>query len=214
MHTCQRFQAAGDPLVIALPGNALMVTGMQCHGPFFQREGFFHRRLSSSERGSADLEQAATNIGYGAVKYADLQNHPQTNYKFSYDKMLSTQGNTAVYLLFAHARLVSIVRKAAAKGVDPKSTQALDLCAHAKERALAFELTQFAGVVASVAEEFLPVRVCDYLYKVSTKFTEFVTECKVLDDPRMKERVVLCEATGVVMRACFDLLGIEYLMQI
>ena len=161
-----------------------------------------------------DVKSASHKIGYGAVKYADLQNHPQTNYKFSYDKMLSTQGNTAVYLLFAHARLVSIVRKAAAKGVDPKSTQALDLCAHAKERALAFELTQFAGVVASVAEEFLPVRVCDYLYKVSTKFTEFVTECKVLDDPRMKERVVLCEATGVVMRACFDLLGIEYLMQI
>ena len=47
-----------------------------------------------------------------------------------------------------------------------------------------------------------------------TKFTEFVTECKVLDDARMAERVVLCEATGVVMRACFDLLGIEYLMQI
>src|SRR5690554_5529010 len=41
MHTCQRFQAAGDPLVIALPGNALMITGMQCHGPLFQREGFF-----------------------------------------------------------------------------------------------------------------------------------------------------------------------------
>ena len=86
----------------------------------------------------------------------------------------------------------------------------MDLCAHPKERALAFELTQFSGVVASVAEEFLPVRVCDYLYKVSCKFTEFVTECKVLDDARMAERVVLCEATGVVMRACFDLLGIEH----
>ena len=163
-----------------------------------------------------EVKSAAEKIGYGAVKYADLHQHPATNYKFSYDKMLSTSGNTAVYLLFAHARLASIVRKASAKGVDAKkaASNKMDLCAHPKERALAFELTQFSGVVASVAEEFLPVRVCDYLYKVSCKFTEFVTECKVLDDARMAERVVLSEATGVVMRACFDLLGIEYLMQI
>ena len=66
----------------------------------------------------------------------------------------------------------------------------------------------------AVADEMLPVRICDYLYKVATKFTEFVTECKVLGDARMAERVVLCEATGVVMRQCFDLLGITYLMQI
>ena len=146
----------------------------------------------------SEVKSAAEKIGYGAVKYADLHQHPATNYKFSYDKMLSTSGNTAVYLLFAHARLASIVRKASAKGVDAKkaASNKMDLCAHPKERALAFELTQFSGVVASVAEEFLPVRVCDYLYKVSCKFTEFVTECKVLDDARMAERVVLCEATG------------------
>ena len=84
-----------------------------------------------------EVKSAAEKIGYGAVKYADLHQHPATNYKFSYDKMLSTSGNTAVYLLFAHARLASIVRKASAKGVDAKKAAAnkMDLCAHPKERA-------------------------------------------------------------------------------
>ena len=50
-------------------------------------------------------------MGYGAVKYADLKNHRTTDYKFSFDQMLSLNGNTAVYLLYAHARISGIVRK-------------------------------------------------------------------------------------------------------
>jgi arginyl-tRNA synthetase len=62
----------------------------------------------------ADTEaeaQAASAMGYGAVKYADLKNSRLTNYKFSMDDMLSMKGNTAVYLLYAHARIAGIIRK-------------------------------------------------------------------------------------------------------
>ncbi len=58
-----------------------------------------------------ELEEAARIIGYGAVKYFDLKQHPTTNYIFSYERMLDTKGDTAVYLLFAYARLASILRK-------------------------------------------------------------------------------------------------------
>lgn len=61
-----------------------------------------------------ELEHAARVIGYGAVKYFDLKQHPSTNYIFSYDRMLDTKGDTAVYLLFAYARLASILRKVSA----------------------------------------------------------------------------------------------------
>lgn len=50
-------------------------------------------------------------MGYGAVKYADLKNSRLTNYKFSMDEMLNMKGNTAVYLLYAHARIAGIIRK-------------------------------------------------------------------------------------------------------
>jgi arginyl-tRNA synthetase len=58
-----------------------------------------------------ELLSAATAMGYGAVKYADLRNSRLTNYKFNMDEMLNTKGNTAVYLLYAHARIAGIVRK-------------------------------------------------------------------------------------------------------
>ena len=56
-------------------------------------------------------------MGYGAVKYCDLRNNRLTNYQFSYDRMLDTRGNTAVYLLYAHARIASIGRKYAGGAV-------------------------------------------------------------------------------------------------
>lgn len=59
----------------------------------------------------AEIAHAASAMGYGAVKYADLKNSRLTNYKFSFDAMLALKGNTAVYLLYAHARIAGIVRK-------------------------------------------------------------------------------------------------------
>lgn len=72
----------------------------------------------------AEIAHAATALGYGAVKYADLKNSRLTNYKFSFDSMLALKGNTAVYLLYAHARIAGIVRKSG-KDVDElaKTTQ-------------------------------------------------------------------------------------------
>ncbi len=63
-----------------------------------------------------ELEAAASAMGYGAVKYADLKNHRSTNYKFSYDDMLSLKGNTAVYLLYAHARIAGAQGAGAREG--------------------------------------------------------------------------------------------------
>ncbi len=58
-----------------------------------------------------ELNHAAEVIGYGAVKYFDLKQNPTSNYIFNYDRMLDTKGDTAVYLMFAFARLASILRK-------------------------------------------------------------------------------------------------------
>ena len=173
---------------------------------------------NKSSLSQQDVPAAAASIGYGAVKYFDLHQHPTTNYQFSYDKMLSTQGNTAVYLLFAHARLASIVRKAESE----RQTNVKDLVArgqrvvigHPSERALALELLQLSDTLLAILTDFMPSRLCDYLYNLSTLFTTFITQCKVLGSDEQDSRLLLCHATGEVMRKCFDLLGIQYLMQI
>ena len=136
------------------------------------------------------IEHAASIIGTGAIKYADLKNNPATDYAFSYDKMLSTQGDTAVYLLFAYARVASILRKAnTEKGKDLSTLMNYDNAlnilnayplTHPAERALAFELMQLGDVIRSVLKDLLPNRLCDYLKALSVRFTDFVSKCNVL----------------------------------
>lgn len=59
-----------------------------------------------------------------------------------------------------------------------------------------------------------PNRLCDYLYTLATKFTDFVTNCRVLGSEEQSSRLLLCEATGVTMRKCFTLLGMKALDRI
>jgi len=165
-----------------------------------------------------ELGDVAEAIGYSAVKYFDLRRNPTTNYKFSYDQMLDTKGNTAVYLLYAHARLESIMSKAKDEhGVDAdslwKEKPAVSLD-HASERNLVFQLQQFPDIMELTLDDLYPYHICDYLYAVSVAAADFVTQCKVLGSPEMKSRLLLCKATTLAMRECFGLLGIRHVNRI
>ena len=134
--------------------------------------------------------------------------------------MLDTRGDTAVYLLFAYARLASILRKGKEeRSYDPTEHSLEKLLEtvqvnHAAERQLAFELLQFGDVLRSAVKDLMPNRICDYLKEVSVKFTEFVTKCHVLNSDECHSRLILCEATRRVMDKCFSLLGIGTLQRI
>lgn len=164
-----------------------------------------------------ELVAASKIIGYGAVKYFDLKQHPSTNYIFSYDRMLDTKGDTAVYLLFAYARLASILRKAQDERGISLNTLGQPLLGHPAERVLAMELLQFPDVISSVLAELLPNRLCDFLHTVAVTFTDFVTKCHVLnaeDELTTRSRLALCLTTQKIMAATFSLLGIGTLERI
>ncbi|CAH9131257.1 unnamed protein product [Cuscuta epithymum] len=170
-------------------------------------------RSALIERGRADewteeeLERTAEAVGYGAVKYADLKNNILTNYTFSFDQMLSDKGNTAVYLLYAHARICSIIRRSKRDIDDLIHNGTLDL-AHQDERVLGLHLLQFPETVEEACSNLQPNILCEYLYKLSEDFTRFYNNCQVLGSAQEESRLLLCEATSVVMRKCFHLLGI------
>ena len=82
---------------------------------------------------------SACAMGYGAVKYADLKNSRLTNYKFSFDGMLDLRGNTAVYLLYAHARIAAILRKSD-KDIEQLIKESEVVLDHPKEVELALAL--------------------------------------------------------------------------
>ncbi|KAI5021909.1 hypothetical protein ZWY2020_058639 [Hordeum vulgare] len=154
-----------------------------------------------------ELEKTSKAVGYGAVKYADLKNNRLTNYTFSFDQMLSDKGNTAVYLQYAHARICSIIRKSNMDVEELKVSGNISL-AHPDERVLGLYLIRYAEIVEEACTNLLPSVLCEYLYNLSEMFTRFYTNCQVVGSPEEPSRLLLCEATAVVMRQCFQLLGI------
>ncbi|XP_037404718.1 arginine--tRNA ligase, cytoplasmic-like [Triticum dicoccoides] len=154
-----------------------------------------------------ELDKTSEAIGYGAVKYADLKNNRLTDYKFSYEQMLTDKGNTAVYLQYAHARICSIIQKSNKDVEELKMTEFITL-GHPDERSLGLHLIQFAEVVEQICDDLSPHRLCDYLYTLSERFSQFYTNCQVVGSPEETSRLLLCQATAIVMRQCFHLLGI------
>lgn len=184
-------------------------------------EASLKERLTEGKAGITENEvhETACAMGYGAVKYFDLRRNPTSNYIFSYDRMLDTKGNTAIYLLYAHARLESIVTKGKTDhGVDIdaliKDGKSKIVLAHKSERNLGLHLQFFADCIEETLKDLFPYHICDFVYALSIAASEFVTQCKVLGSPEMESRLLLCRATAITMRQCFDLLGIRHVMRI
>ena len=158
-----------------------------------------------------EVDRAAKAMGHAAVKYADLRQNRQTDYTFSFDRMTDLKGDTAVYLLYAYARVASILRKAGPEAVPAGGTVRLE---HEAEQRLALQLAQFPEAVEAVLSDLAPNRLCAYVMALSTAFTEFYSQCQVLGAEQEASRLALCQATRNVMGQCFDLLGMEPLERI
>ena len=152
-------------------------------------------------------------VGIGAVKYADLLPNRQSDYVFSWDKMLALQGNTAPYLQYAYARIKSIFRKQE----NPESriqNPELKLAAP-EEIVLAKHLLNFGLTLEAVAEEYRPNFLCNFLFELAGKFTAFYENCPVLkaEGAVRESRLALCDLTARVLKQGLDVLGIETVEQ-
>jgi arginyl-tRNA synthetase len=162
----------------------------------------------------AQRREIARIVGIGAVKYADLLPNRQSDYVFSWDKMLALQGNTAPYLLYAYARIKSIFRKAAQPSAPDPQPSTLTLSAP-EEIALAKQLLNFGQTLEAAADECRPNFLCNYLYELAGKFTSFYEHCPVLksEGSTRASRLVLCDLTAKVLKQGLNALGIETLEQ-
>jgi arginyl-tRNA synthetase len=151
-------------------------------------------------------------VAIGAVKYADLAQNRSSDYMFSFDKMLSLEGNTAPYMQYAYARIKSIFRKAAEFQTHEPAAISL---AEPAERALAIKLLQFHEALEVVAAECLPNVLCGYLYDLAGAFMSFYESCPVLKaEPEVRSsRLALCKLTADVIKRGLGLLGIETIEQ-
>ena len=171
-----------------------------------------------SER-SADLPESerraiAGVVGIASVQYADLSQNRSSDYVFSWDKMISLEGNTAAYLLYAGARIHSIFRKL---GVTPADSTANEAAASPLETpaelALARKLVKFADSLRLATDSLRPHFLCLYLYELAGEFSAFYAADKVaVDDPAVRaRRLLLCARTLLVLETGLHLLGLRTL---
>src|SRR5437588_2792808 len=164
------------------------------------------------EEKNPDLSHSEKNtiakiIGIGAVKYADLSQYRMTDYVFSFDRMLSLQGNTAPYLQNAYVRIRSIMRRMGQEFSPPAAVTLTE----SAEIQLAKTLCQFAEIVPQVLNDFRPNILANYLFELANSFHSFYEACPVLkaEEPSRSSRLALSNLTGRVLERGLKLLGID-----
>ncbi|HTL89225.1 MAG TPA: arginine--tRNA ligase, partial [Leptolyngbya sp.] len=171
-------------------------------------------RLKAEDRQESEdfINDAAQTVGIDAVKYADLSQNRTSNYIFSYDKMLSLQGNTAPYMLYAYVRVQGISRKGQIDFEQLGSDTKIAL-QEETEFALAKHLLQMDEILAEVSSDLMPNRLCQYLFELSQKFNQFYDRCPVLqaEESIKVSRLVLCDLTAKTLKLGLSLLGIRVL---
>ena len=156
------------------------------------------------ERGNAS-EKLAEEIGYGAVKYADLSHDPATAIDFNWDKALALDGNSGPYLQYAYARVCSLLEKA--ETLDESAGFAVE---SPFEKQLALQLLKFPSAVVRAAEFYKPSVLADFLYQTCQLYSSFYQNSPILKSEAQvrNARLRLCRLFGRVLCKGLDLLGI------
>jgi arginyl-tRNA synthetase len=164
--------------------------------------------VAQHSRGVSDPSLARI-IGIGALKYADLSNDRTRDYTFSWERALAFEGNTAVYLQYAKARIKSLLVKANASAGFFGTDLVIKTAA---ERDLAIKLLSFPSVFDKLLATYRPHHLCTYLFELATLFSVFYEQCPVLNISDLKlrqSRLALSDLTAYTLTVGLSLLGIE-----
>ena len=167
-------------------------------------------RSKNPDMDEATLAEIARVVGIASVKYADLSKNRASDYIFSFDQMLSFEGNTAPYLLYAYTRVAGIFKRA--EGVD--LSNAVIALEHDKEKELGNKLAQFGEILARMVDKGQPHVLCGYLFELAGAFSSFYEACPVLaadNETQKHSRLLLSQLTAKTLKQGLSLLGIETL---
>ncbi|NQV25632.1 MAG: arginine--tRNA ligase [Rhodopirellula sp.] len=151
-------------------------------------------------------------VGIGGIKYADLHHNRESDYVFSWDKMLAKNGDTATYIQYANARINGIFRKGDIDLESLRSDAESLRLEHASERGLFQQILSFGDALAVVEREMRPNMLTQFLFDTANRFSTFYQDCPVLkeeDEAVRTSRLLLCDLTSRTLTQGLALLGID-----
>ncbi len=159
-----------------------------------------------------EVDEIARMVGLGALKYFILKVDPRKNMLFNPKESIDFNGNTGPFIQYTHARIKSVLRKAAEQGINCNAALDRNCLPGPKERALIQALTEFPAVVAQAGKEFSPSLIANYVYELVKEYNQFYHDCSILreEDPeRRLLRLVLSSCVASTVKTGMRLLGIE-----
>ena len=165
-----------------------------------------YKVVSEKNPALANKDEIAEKVGVGAVIFGALYNNKIKDITFSYDKVLSFEGETSVYVQYTCARASSVIEKAGDfKPVLPEKLNFTD-----EEFEVIKTLAAFPDTVKDAADKFEPSYIARYAVDLAQKFNKFYFDCKILTaEEGVKDfRFELTKATLRTLENALGLLGI------
>lgn len=159
-----------------------------------------------------EKEKIAEIVGSGAIKYFDLSQNRTSDITFTWDKVLSFEGNTGPYLQYTYVRIMSIFRRLKAENINVENKNIILEDMNGIERELAVELLRFPQAVVKSYESYRPNIIADYLFDTAKLFNNFYNSSSILkeeDKKVMDAQILLAEKTSFVLKQGLNLLGIQ-----
>ena len=173
-------------------------------------------REMSAELGKLDgcteeeAEAVSTMVGLGALKYFILKVDPKKTMLFDPRESIDFNGNTGPFIQYTHARICSVLRKAADQGIayDTKAEAALI----PEEIELVKMLSDYPATVAAAGENFAPSIIGAYIYELAKSFNGYYHDHSILREENVevrKLRLQMAATVASVIRKGMKLLGID-----
>ena len=151
-------------------------------------------------------------VGLGALKYFILKVDARKNMLFNPEESIDFNGNTGPFIQYTYARIRSIMRKAAAEGIEIPATLSADAPINEKEIDLIQKMNDFATAVADAGNNYNPASIANYCYELTKEFNQFYHDYSILNAESEAEkttRLVLAANIAKILKNGMALLGIE-----
>lgn len=151
-------------------------------------------------------------IGLGALKYFIIKVDPKKTMLFNPKESIDFNGNTGPFIQYTHARIRSILRKSAEKGIEYAASPLPKVELSAKEIRLIKLLNTFPAKIAEGAQAYSPAVIANYAYDLAKEFNQYYHDTPILKEENedvLKMRLVLIDTLSAVLRKAMGILGIE-----
>lgn len=153
-------------------------------------------------------EEVSRKIGVGAVIFNDLKNYRINDIEFNLEETLEFAGNTGPYIQYTYARINSLLENKKNISVNYENIEINEYIWN-----IVFSLYEFSDIIYRAKINFDPSEIAKYLIDLAASFNKFYANEKIIDKDTEKTefRLLICEATSIIIKEGMNLLGIDVL---